>query len=165
MTSADLRSDSTAAGSPMPGTVEMRLEVVVLPVSDVDRAKTFYKKLGWREDADFPISAEVRVLQFTPPGSAASIIFGTGVSNAAPGSAERLYLIVQDIDAARADLNARGVDVSEVFHNKTALRAGTDERIPGPDPQGRSYATFASFNDPDGNGWILQQITQRLPGR
>jgi catechol 2,3-dioxygenase-like lactoylglutathione lyase family enzyme len=162
MTSTDTHATNRES---MPGTVEMKLEVVVLPVSDVDRAKRFYQNLGWRLDADFPISDDLRVIQFTPTGSQASIIFGTGVSNAAPGSAERLYLVVQDMDAARADLVARGVDVSEVFHNKTALRAGNAERLTGPDPEQRSYASFASFSDPDGNGWMLQEIKQRLAGR
>jgi catechol 2,3-dioxygenase-like lactoylglutathione lyase family enzyme len=167
MTTIDVGSESSTAESPMPGTVDMKLEVVLLPVSDVDRAKRFYQNLGWRLDADFVISDEFRVLQFTPTGSQASIIFGTGVSHAAPGSAERLILVVQNIDAARADLVARGVDVSEVFHDKGRgfARAGTTDRVTGPDPERRSYFSFASFSDPDGNGWVLQEITQRFPGR
>jgi catechol 2,3-dioxygenase-like lactoylglutathione lyase family enzyme len=164
MTNTDVRTVSSTAESPMAGTVDMKLEVVVLPVSDVDGAKRFYQNLGWRLDADFVISDDLRVLQFTPTGSPASIIFGTGVSHATPGSAERLVLVVQDIDAARADLVARGVDVSEVFHGQ-GFRAGTTGRVPGPDPERRSYSSFASFSDPDGNGWVLQEITQRLPGR
>jgi catechol 2,3-dioxygenase-like lactoylglutathione lyase family enzyme len=164
MTSTDVRTASSTAESAMPGTVDMKLEVVILPVSDSDRAKRFYQKLGWRLDADFPISDDFRVLQFTPTGSQASIIFGTGVSDAAPGSAQRLLLVVQDIEAARADLVARGVDVSEVFHG-AGFRADSAGRIPGPDPERRSYSSFATFSDPDGNGWMLQEITQRLPGR
>ena len=164
MTSTETHANSTNE-SPTPGSVEMKLEVVVIPVSDVDGAKRFYQNLGWRLDADFPIRDDLRVIQFTPTGSLASIIFGKGVSNATPGSAERLYLVVQDIDAARADLVARGVDVSEVFHNKTALRGGNAERLAGPAPEHRSYASFAAFSDPDGNGWMVQEIKQRLPGR
>jgi catechol 2,3-dioxygenase-like lactoylglutathione lyase family enzyme len=164
MTSTDARSDSSTAGSPMPGTVDMKLEVVVLPVSDADRAKRFYQNLGWRLDADFPISDDFRILQFTPTGSQASIIFGTGIRDATPGSTERLVLVVRDIDTARADLIARGVDVSEVFHGQ-GFRRGTADRVPGPDPERRSYSSFAEFSDPDGNGWLLQEITERLPGR
>jgi catechol 2,3-dioxygenase-like lactoylglutathione lyase family enzyme len=164
MTSTDPRTVSSAAESPMPGAVDMKLEVVVLPVSDADRTKRFYQNLGWRLDADFVISDDFRVLQFTPTGSPASIIFGIGVSDAPPGSAERLLLVVQDIDAARADLVARGVNVSEVFHG-AGFRAGTAGRVPGPDPERRSYSSFATFSDPDGNPWLLQEITQRLPGR
>ena len=162
MTSTDARTDTTQ--SPMPGTVDMKLEVAILPVSDADRAKSFYQNLGWRLDADFPISSEFRVLQFTPTGSPASIIFGTGVSSAAPGSAERHVLVVQDINAARADLVARGVDVSDIFHG-TGFGVGNAGRVPGPDPEGRSYSSFAAFSDPDGNPWLLQEIKQRLPGR
>jgi catechol 2,3-dioxygenase-like lactoylglutathione lyase family enzyme len=145
----------------------MRLEVVVLPVADVDRAKRFYESLGWRLDADFSTGPEFRVVQVTPPGSAASVIFGTGVSAAAAGSVEGLHLVVTDVAAARADLVGRGVDVSEVFHDAGGVfhHAGTTGREPGPDPQGRSYGSFAAFDDPDGNGWILQEITTRLPGR
>jgi catechol 2,3-dioxygenase-like lactoylglutathione lyase family enzyme len=164
MTSTDARSDSSTAGSPMPGTVDMKLEVVVLPVSDADRAKRSYQNLGWRLDADFPISDDFRILQFTPTGSQASIIFGTGIRDATPGSTERLVLVVRDIDTARADLIARGVDVSEVFHGQ-GFRRGTADRVPGPDPERRSYSSFAEFSDPDGNGWLLQEITERLPGR
>jgi catechol 2,3-dioxygenase-like lactoylglutathione lyase family enzyme len=142
------------------------LEVLVIPVADVDRAKHFYLSLGWREDADFPIRDDFRVVQLTPPGSSASIIFGTGVTAAAPGSYEGLVLAVYDIEAARADLIARGVDVSAVFHGRTGFdRDGTDPRLPGRDPDGRSYASWASFADPDGNGWLLQEIKTRLPGR
>ena len=147
--------------------MDMKLEVVVLPVSDVDRAEDFYKKLGWRLDADFVASADFRVVQLTPPGSPASVIFGTGVTSAAPGSAQGLHLVVTDIEAARAELAAHGVDVSEVFHDAGGVfhHAGSEGRVPGPDPDRNSYASFASFSDPDGNGWTLQEITTRLPGR
>jgi catechol 2,3-dioxygenase-like lactoylglutathione lyase family enzyme len=145
------------------GTVEFKLEVVILPVADADRAKQFYTQLGWREDADFPISEGHRVLQFTPPGSLASVIFGTGVTKTAPGSGETL-LAVYDVDAARADLIARGVEVSEVFHGLAF--SDTDEtRAPGPDPEGASYKSFATFSDPDGNVFLLQELKTRLPGR
>ena len=142
--------------------VEYKLEVVVLPVADADRAKSFYTQLGWREDADFPISEGHRVLQFTPPGSPASIIFGTGVTKAAPGAPK--LLAVSDIEAARADLQARGVDVSESFHG-LAFSDTNDTRVPGPDPDRNYYGTFATFSDPDGNEWLLQELTTRLPGR
>ena len=147
--------------------MDIKLEVVVLPVSDVDRAEDFYKKLGWRLDADFVASADFRVVQLTPPGSPASVIFGTGVTSAAPGSAQGLHLVVTDIEAARAELAAHGVDVSEVFHDAGGVfhHAGSEGRVPGPDPDRNSYASFASFSDPDGNGWTLQEITTRLPGR
>jgi catechol 2,3-dioxygenase-like lactoylglutathione lyase family enzyme len=145
----------------------MRLEVVVIPVADVDRAKNFYKALGWREDADFVGGADFRVVQLTPPGSQCSIIFGTGVTLAEPGSAEGLQLVVTDIEAARAELADRGVGVSEVFHDAGGVfyHAGTVGRVPGPAPDHKSYGSFASFSDPDGNGWVLQEITTRLPGR
>lgn len=147
--------------------MDMKLEVVVLPVADVDRAREFYQGLGWRLDADFAPEPGYRVVQVTPPGSSASVIFGAGVSTAAPGSAQGLYLVVSDIDAARAELVAHGVDVSEVFHDATGIfnHAGVASRIPGPDPQRNSYGSFASFEDPDGNGWVLQEITERAPGR
>lgn len=152
--------------------LDMKLEVVVISVSDVDRAKNFYANLGWRLDADFPAGNDFRVVQFTPPGSACSVIFGTNVTAAAPGSAQGLYLIVSDIDAARADLLGRGVKVSEIFHDGGAVHAGRDEpylfgrlRVRGADPGNASYHSFASFYDPDGNGWLFQQITTRLPGR
>ncbi|WP_245446324.1 VOC family protein [Mesorhizobium kowhaii] len=141
--------------------IDLKLEAVVIPVSDVDRAKRFYGGLGWRLDADFPVGDTFRVVQFTPPGSPSSIHFGTGLTSAAPGSAQGLYLIVSDIEAARAQLVARGADASEAFH-----RAGPGQpAISGKDPEGRSYSSFASFKDPDGNGWLLQEITARLPGR
>ncbi|MFI6603222.1 VOC family protein [Nonomuraea sp. NPDC050536] len=145
----------------------MKLEVVVIPVADVDRAKGFYKALGWREDADFATGDDFRVVQLTPPGSACSIIFGTRVTAAEPGSAQGLYLIVKDIEAARAELVDRGAEVSEVFHDAGGVfpHAGTEGRASGPAPGHKSYGSFASFSDPDGNGWLLQEITTRLPGR
>jgi catechol 2,3-dioxygenase-like lactoylglutathione lyase family enzyme len=145
----------------------MKLEVVVLPVADVDRAKDFYEALGWREDADFAADGAFRVVQLTPPGSPCSVIFGTGVTSAAPGSAQGLQLTVTDIDAARAELVDRGAEVSEVFHDAGGVfhHAGRKARVPGPDPGHKSYGSFASFSDPDGNGWLLQEITTRLPGR
>jgi catechol 2,3-dioxygenase-like lactoylglutathione lyase family enzyme len=140
--------------------LDMKLEVVVIPVSDVDRAKRFYGGLGWRLDADFAVGDGFRVVQFTPPGSSGSIHFGTGLTPSAPGSA-RGYFVVSDIEAARADLVERGVEVSEVFH-----RAGPGKPPEsGRDPERRSYRSYASFSDPDGNGWLVQEITKRLPGR
>ncbi len=147
--------------------MDMRLEVVVVPVADVDRAKDFYKALGWRLDADFTGSADFRVVQLTPPGSACSVIIGTGISSAVPGSAQGLNLVVADIDAARAELADRGADISEVFHDAGGVfhHAGTEGRVPGPAPNHQSYGSFASFSDPDGNQWFVQEITTRLPGR
>ncbi|MFG2475721.1 VOC family protein [Streptomyces fagopyri] len=147
--------------------MEMKLEVVVIPVGDVERAKSFYEGLGWRPDGDFAVDEGFRVVQFTPPGSSCSIIFGTGVSSAAPGSAQGLYLVVQDIHEARAELLGDGVEVSEVFHDVSGVfnRPGTEGREPGPDAGRRSYLSFASFSDPDGNEWVLQEITERFPGR
>jgi len=149
--------------------MDMKLEVVVLPVSDVDRAKAFYGRLGFREDVDFAGNDGYRIVQLTPPGSPCSIIFGTGVTAARPGSVDRLVLAVDDIAAARDELRAHGVEVS-VFHDAGGglgggFYAGTKGRAAGPDPQRRSYATYASFSDPDGNVWLLQEITTRLPGR
>jgi catechol 2,3-dioxygenase-like lactoylglutathione lyase family enzyme len=149
---------------PDTGTVDFKLEVVILPVSDAERAKQFYASLGWREDADFVFGEDFRVLQFTPPGSGASIIFGTGVTSAVPGSAGSLLLAVSDIDAARAELISRGVDVTDVFHG-VAFSADGARRLPGPDPERNSYGSYASFSDPDGNEWLLQEVTSRLPGR
>ncbi len=154
------------------GTVDMKLEVIVIPVSDVDRAKEFYRKLGWRLDADHDGGNDFRVLQFTPPGSGCSIIFGKNVTAAAPGSAQGLYLIVSDIEATRSELLGCGVEISEVFHDASGVYTGPDEpylfgchRVSGRDPEHRSYRSFASFHDPDGNGWLFQEITTRLPGR
>ena len=147
----------------------MKLEAVVIPVSDVDRAKEFYAKLGWRLDADFPFDNGFRVVQFTPPGSGCSVQFGTRITSAAPGSAHGLYLIVTDIEAARAELAARGVKVSEVFHAATPGAQfqpdGASGRVAGQAPDHGSYRSFATFSDPDGNGWLLQEVTARLPGR
>jgi catechol 2,3-dioxygenase-like lactoylglutathione lyase family enzyme len=152
--------------------VDMKFEIIVIPVSNVDRAKEFYSRLGWRLDADFAAGDDFRVIQFTPPGSGCSVIFGKNVTAAAPGSTQGLYLIVSDIEAARKELRARGVDVSETFHGASGAYAGTDEpylfgrvRVSGPDPEHGSYRSFASFHDPDGNGWLFQEITTRLPGR
>jgi catechol 2,3-dioxygenase-like lactoylglutathione lyase family enzyme len=145
----------------MSGTQEMKLEVVVIPVSDADRSKRFYGGLGWRLDADFVRGDEFRVVQFTPPGSPCSIHFGKGITTAIPGSVQRLYLVVSDIVAARAELVARGANVSDVAHR---VRPG-EANLSGPHPQRQSYASFASFSDPDGNGWLLQEVTARLPGR
>ncbi len=153
-------------------TPDMKLEVIVIPVSDVDRAKRFYGGLGWRLDADFASGGDWRAVQFTPPGSGASVIFGRNLTAAAPGSAQGLYLVVSDIEAARQELLRRGVKVSETFHDGDGVYAGPDEpylfgsiRIGGPDPEHRSYRSHASFSDPDGNGWLLQEVTTRLPGR
>ena len=149
------------------GRVDMKLEVVVIPVSDVDRAKRFYGSLGWRLDADFVTGDDFRVVQFTPRGSGSSIIFGKNVTSAQPGSAQGLHLIVSDIGAAREELVGRGVEMSEVFHDIGGVfhHAGADGRVSGPDPNRRSYGSFASFSDPDGNGWLFQEVTTRLPGR
>jgi catechol 2,3-dioxygenase-like lactoylglutathione lyase family enzyme len=149
--------------------VDEKLEVVVIPVSDVDRAKEFYGSLGWRLDADRAAGDNFRIVQFTPPGSDCSIQFGTGITSAAPGSAQDLYLIVSDIEAARAELTAHGVKVSEAFHEGAPgarfHHDGAQDRVGGPAPEHASYGSFASFSDPDGNGWLLQEITSRLPGR
>ncbi len=163
---------TTAIETPKTPTVDMKFEIVVIPVSDVDRAKRFYGGLGWRLDADFASGDDYRVIQFTPPGSGCSVIFGKNVTAAAPGSAQGLYLIVSDIGAARNDLLSRGVEVSEAFHDAGGVYAGPDEpylfgrlRVSGADPEHRSYRSFASFKDPDGNGWLFQEVTTRLPGR
>lgn len=147
--------------------MDMKLEVVVIPVSDVDRAKDFYVKAGFRLDADFAIEDGYRIVQVTPPGSPASIIFGEGLSSAEPGSTQGLHLIVTDIVAAKQELESKGVEVSEPFRDVTGAfhHAGSEKRMLGVDPERRSYVTFASFSDPDGNGWLLQEITERAPGR
>ena len=163
MSTTAVRPDQGAAGA-RAGTTDLKLEVITIPVSDVDRAKAFYGRLGWRLDADFSDGKD-RAIQFTPPGSACSIHFGTGVTPAAPGSAQGLWLIVSDIQAAREELVRRGVDASEVFHFASWNRLDPKGRLSGPDPERRSYASFVSFSDPDGNGWVLQEITTRLPGR
>src|SRR5580693_3795149 len=148
--------------------VDMKFEVIVIPVADVDRSKAFYSKLGWRLDADFPFDNGFRVVQFTPPGSGCSVQFGTKITTAAPGSAQGLYLIVSNIEAARQELVARGVEVGEVFHTLkpgAQFRPESDGRVSGPDPGHRSYSSVATFSDPDGNTWLFQEITTRLPGR
>jgi len=165
----EVRSDDSTGANV--AKVDMKFEIVVIPVSDIDRAKEFYASLGWRLDADYDNGSDFRVIQFTPPGSACSVIFGRNVTAAAPGSAQGLYLIVSDVAAARNALLARGIEVTEVFHG-AGTYSGPDEpylfgrvRVNGPDPEHRSYRSFASFHDPDGNGWIFQEITTRLPGR
>jgi catechol 2,3-dioxygenase-like lactoylglutathione lyase family enzyme len=159
------RTMATTQGEP----VDLKLEVVVIGVADVDRAKAFYAKLGWRLDADFAFDNGFRVVQFTPPGSGCSVQFGTQITTAPPGSAQGLYLVVSDIAAARADLVARGAEVSEVFHagvpGAQFQPEGASGRIRGPAPEHATYSSFATFSDPDGNGWLLQEITTRLPGR
>jgi catechol 2,3-dioxygenase-like lactoylglutathione lyase family enzyme len=165
MSSAQTGNESVAAGSA--GTVAMKLEVVVIPIADVDRAKAFYASLGWREDADFTTGPDFRVVQFTPPGSEASIIFGQGLTSVAPGSYDGLQLTVYDIDAARDELAGRGVEVSEVFHDAGGVfhHAGAEARVSGPAEGHADYGSFATFSDPDGNGWFLQEVKQRAPGR
>ena len=160
MSATEVRSES-ANETTKPRRVDMKLEVVVIPVADVDRAKRFYGGLGWRLDADFVVGDAFRGVQFTPPGSSCSIHFGTGITSAVPGSASGNYLVVSDVAAARAELVGRGVEVSEVFH-----RAGPGKPpVSGRDPERRSYSSFATFSDPDGNEWLLQEVTARLPGR
>ena len=167
----EVHSDSTATDAGVAG-IDMKFEIVVLPVSDVDRAKKFYQSLGWRLDAEYDSGKDFRIMQFTPPGSGCSVIFGKNITAAAPGSDQGVYLIVSDIGAAREELLSRGVAISEVFHDEAGRYAGTEEpylfgrhRVSGADPDHRSYRSFASFHDPDGNGWLLQEVTTRLPGR
>lgn len=172
MSNTQMHGDTISKTMPTQ-TIDMKFEIVVIPVSDVDRAKRFYTDMGWRLDADYAApDGGFRVIQFTPPNSGCSVIFGKNVTGAAPGSAQGLYLIVSDIEAARRELLHRGVEISEVFHDAAGVYAGADEpylfgrlRIEGRDPERRSYRSFASFSDPDGNGWLLQEITDRLPGR
>ena len=172
MTTIKEGTRTTASETATARGVDMKFEIVVIPVSDVDRAKRFYGGLGWRLDADFAAGDDWRVIQFTPPGSGASVIFGRNVTAAAPGSAQGLYLIVSDIKAARDELLARGVEVGEIFHGGGDVHTGPDEpylsgrlRVSGPDPEHGSYRSFVSFKDPDGNGWLFQEVTARLPGR
>jgi catechol 2,3-dioxygenase-like lactoylglutathione lyase family enzyme len=168
-----MSSTQTSSGhaTPIPtaATVDLKLEVVVIPVSDVDRSKRFYESLGWRLDADFAFDNGFRVVQFTPPGSGCSVQFGTNITSAVPGSAQGLYLIVSEIEAARDELVARGAKVSEVFHAGTPGAQfqpdGTSGRVGGPAPDHATYSSFATFSDPDGNGWLIQEIRTRLPGR
>jgi len=164
--------DETGSNDAKASSIDMKFEIVVIPVSDIDRAKEFYSGLGWRLDADYDNGKDFRVIQFTPPGSGCSVIFGKNVTAAAPGSAQGMYLIVSDIEAARRELLGHSVKISEVFHDANGVYAGPDEpylfgrlRVSGLDPEHRSYRSFASFRDPDGNGWLLQEITSRLPGR
>jgi len=168
MSSSQVSSDDAGATAPV-GSMRTNLEVIVIPVSDVDRAKGFYGRLGWRLDADVAIGEELRLVQFTPPSSGCSIQFGTNLTSAPPGSARGLYLIVSDVGAVRDGFLAQGVEVSEVFHEKGLggrfHPAGADDRVSGPAPDRQSYGSFASFSDPDGNGWLLQEVTTRLPGR
>jgi catechol 2,3-dioxygenase-like lactoylglutathione lyase family enzyme len=151
----------------MPETLELKLEVIVLPVSDVDRAKAFYEKAGFRLDADFAAGDDFRVVQLNPPGSECSIIIGDGLTTAEPGSVQGLHLVVFDIEAARDELVGRGIEVGEIFHDAGGIfhHAGTAERVAGAAPEHADYGSFASFGDPDGNGWLLQEIKKRLPGR
>jgi catechol 2,3-dioxygenase-like lactoylglutathione lyase family enzyme len=160
MSSTQVRSE-TAVKPPLAQRVDLKLEVVVIPVSDVERAKRFYGDLGWRLDGDFTVGEEFRGVQYTPPGSPCSIHFGKGITSAAPGSAQGLYLVVTDIAAARTELVDHGVEVSEVFHRPGPGKPPES----GPDPERRSYGSFATFSDPDGNQWLLQEVTTRLPGR
>ena len=147
--------------------MDMKLEVVVVPVSDVDRTNRFYKAMGFRLDIDYVAGKDFRVVQWTPPGSECSIIIGDGITSAEPGSAQGLQLVVVDIEATRAELVGRGVDVGEVFHDAGGVfhHAGAEGQVPGPDPERRDYGSFASFSDPDGNGWLLQEVKNRAPGR
>jgi catechol 2,3-dioxygenase-like lactoylglutathione lyase family enzyme len=163
--STQINEDATQTRTPV--TLDQKLEVVVIPVGDVDRSKRFYESLGWRLDADFAQGDDWRLVQMTPPGSPCSVMFGKGFTTAVPGSVQGTFLVVDDIRAARAELSARGVTVGEVFHFQGSLlhAAGTKGRMPGPDPDARSYFTFAPFDDPDGNGWLLQEVKTRLPGR
>jgi len=158
MSTTEARSNDDG-GSANVENIDTKLEVVVIPVSDVDRAKEFYGSLGWRLDADIAAGDDFRVVQFTPPGSGCSVQFGKNLTSAAPGSAQGLYLVVPDIEAARDEFVARGVEVNEIYH------LGPDGRASGPDPERRSYGSYASFSDPDGNGWLFQEVTTRLPGR
>jgi catechol 2,3-dioxygenase-like lactoylglutathione lyase family enzyme len=160
MSTTEVRSEA-AIETPTAGTVDMKLEVVAIPVSDVERAKRFYGRLGWRLDGDFVVGDTFRGVQFTPPGSSCSIHFGKGVTPAAPGSARGLFLVVSDIEEARAELIDRGIAVGEVFH----VAGPGQPPLKGRDPAGRSYASYAAFSDPDGNSWLLQEIKVRLPGR
>jgi catechol 2,3-dioxygenase-like lactoylglutathione lyase family enzyme len=168
MTVVSPSKSSEPVGGASAAGVNVKLEVVVIPVADVDRSKHFYAKLGWRLDADFPFDNGFRVVQFTPPGSGCSVQFGTKMTSAAPGAAQGLYLVVSDVAAARKDLVARGVEVSEVFHSGTPgaqFQTDGSGRISGPAPEHATYGSFATFRDPDGNGWLLQEVTTRLSGR
>ena len=163
--STDKTSGKEAGGT---ARIDTKIEVVVIPVADVDRSKEFYTRLGWRLDADFPYDNGFRIVQFTPPGSGCSVQFGTKMTPAAPGSAQGLYLIVSNVESSRRDLATRGIDVSEVFHPGTLgaqFQVDGSGRISGPAPEHATYGSFATFSDPDGNGWLFQEVTSRLPGR
>jgi catechol 2,3-dioxygenase-like lactoylglutathione lyase family enzyme len=168
MSRTETRTGAASSGA-RTATVDLKLEVVVIPVADVDRSAEFYAGLGWRLDADFPFENGFRVVQFTPPGSGCSVQFGTNMTTATPGSAQGLYLIVSDIEAAREELAGRGARISEVFHTELPGAQfqpdGAEGRVSGPAPDHATYSSFATFADPDGNGWLLQEITARLPGR
>ena len=168
MSTTEVRADDATGGASV-AKVDLKIEAVVIPVSDVDRAKAFYGSLGWRLDADFAFDNGFRVVQFTPPGSPCSVQFGTDITSAAPGSAQGLYLVVSDIKAAHDELAVRGAEVSEVFHTEAPgaqfQAGGTNGRVSGPAADHASYSSFVTFSDPDGNGWLLQEITTRLPGR
>ena len=166
--SSTQESSNDAGGTSRVKNLDMKLEVAVIPVSDVDRAKEFYGRLGWRLDADVAAGDDVRLIQYTPPGSGCSVQFGTNLTSAPPGSAQGLYLIVSDIEATRDGLLAHGIEVGEVFHEGTLgarFHSATNDRVTGPSPDRGSYGSFASFSDPDGNGWLIQEVTTRLPGR
>ena len=170
MSTLQAREAATQTAKARP--IDMKLEVIVIPVADVERAKSFYSKLGWRLDAEFTSGNDFHIIQFTPPGSPASVIFGKNITAAAPGSAQGLYLVVSDIEAARKELLARGIAASDVFHHEGDVHTGPDEpflfgsrRTSGADPKHGTYRSYVSFSDPDGNGWLLQEVTQRLPGR
>jgi catechol 2,3-dioxygenase-like lactoylglutathione lyase family enzyme len=165
--SSKQRTNKNVTRLPVGAGVDLKLEVVVIPVSDVDRAKSFYESLEWRLDADFASGEDWRVVQMTPPGSACSVMFGKGLTTAAPGSVQGTFLVVDDIEAARTQLLGNGVKVSDVFHfaGSHIRVAGANGRVPGPDPEARSYFSFASFSDPDGNSWLVQEVRTRLPGR
>jgi len=169
MSTTNVRNDNSATSTPKIGNVDLKLEAIVIPVADVDRAKSFYESLEWRLDADFAFDNGFRVVQFTPPGSSTSVQFGSNITTAPPGSAQGLYLVVSDIEAAHDGLAARGIEVSEVFHpgapGAQFQPAGTSGRAGGAVDDHASYGSFATFTDPDGNGWLLQEITERLPGR
>jgi catechol 2,3-dioxygenase-like lactoylglutathione lyase family enzyme len=164
MSTQTIKEDATQTRTP--ATVDLKLEVVVIPVADVDRAKRFYEGLGWRVDADFASGDDWRLVQMTPPGSPCSVQFGKGFTSAVPGSLQGTFLVVDNLDTARAELVGRGVNVSDVFHFEAdRLVVGNKGRTPGRDPKGRTYLSFASFSDPDGNSWLLQEVNGRLPGR
>jgi catechol 2,3-dioxygenase-like lactoylglutathione lyase family enzyme len=167
--STDVGHSAETGGTAANGSVDLKLEAIVIPVADAERSKAFYARLGWRLDADFSFDNGFRVVQFTPPGSPCSVQFGTKITDAPPGSAHGLYLVVSDIDAGRDELTRLGAEVTEVFHSGAPGAQldpeGAGRRVSGPDPDHKSYSSFAIFEDPDGNAWLLQEVTDRLPGR